>query len=677
MRHIILISMLMVVAIFGCGHRSSPIRMHSDEVPQVDVDQEVWTMLTEELSKQLATKKTASPPISRVIDLTAIGDRSGKATLVWSFPVLKGDYNNDGKVDVGDITPLAMYYGQRSDSGTETIFVNGDDNPVINVADVTSIAMNFGAHLQGFRVYRGKWDGEVVNWESAFRPNPDLGNPSWSINRIEPVELTTEYTYEDSITLLLDDHLSVTGIRYKVVAYGEDEGAESNMAVMPDLAPLSGIVGSVKLNDVVPLSGIVVKLMPTAITTTTDENGQYTFALLNPGDYTVIVEDGDGHWFEPRTISVAVSETAVSQQNFTARLAGLANSPWPKFQANSGNTGQGTMVGPLTDNVRWKCPLGSGAMFYSSPSIGQSGTIYVQKECTLFAITNNGGESWRVEISPSSFVISSPLIGNGERIYIGCQNNRLYSFDAFGDLKWASDTEDLIAGIPGSPAISEADGKIYAGSKDGNLYAFYPQDGGIAWEFPSGGEIYTSPAVGVDGTIYVGNEAGFLYAINPDGSEKWMFPTDSGEGIGTSPVIGEDGSVYFWGYDEVLYAVHPDGSEKWAVPLTGYGLTTPVLAGDAMYVASMDATGSVYKLTLDGEVEWTFFAESYSFNYIGADGIGCLYVTSYSGKIYALNPDKSVKWEFATGGPIESSPAVGNGVLYVLSEDGYVYAFGQ
>ena len=35
----------------------------------------------------------------------------------------------------------------------------------------------------------------------------------------------------------------------------------------------------------------------------------------------------------------------------------------------------------------------------------------------------------------------------------------------------------------------------------------------------------SSPAVGADGTIYVGSSDDNLYAVNPDGTQKWKFTT--------------------------------------------------------------------------------------------------------------------------------------------------------
>lgn len=55
---------------------------------------------------------------------------------------------------------------------------------------------------------------------------------------------------------------------------------------------------------------------------------------------------------------------------------------------------------------------------------------------------------------------------------------------------------------------------------------------------------------------------------------------------------------------------------------------------------------------------------------------GVVYIGSDDDNIYALDAHTGAKlWSYATGGGVDSSPAVVNGVVYVGSSDGNVYAF--
>ena len=45
------------------------------------------------------------------------------------------------------------------------------------------------------------------------------------------------------------------------------------------------------------------------------------------------------------------------------------------------------------------------------------------------------------------------------------------------------------------------------------------------WNFTTGGQVTSSPAIAADGTIYVGSQDHNVYAFNPDGTLKWQFTT--------------------------------------------------------------------------------------------------------------------------------------------------------
>ncbi|MCK4445154.1 MAG: PQQ-like beta-propeller repeat protein, partial [Thermoplasmata archaeon] len=143
-----------------------------------------------------------------------------------------------------------------------------------------------------------------------------------------------------------------------------------------------------------------------------------------------------------------------------------------------------------------------------------------------------------------------------------------------GKLRWSFTTGDCVLS---SPAIG-SDGTVYVGSWDAKLYAINP-DGIEKWSFPTGGDyMHSSPAIGSDGTVYVGSWEDRLHAINPDGIEKWNFTT--GGRVDSSPAIGSDGTVYVGSHDYQLYAINPDGTEKWSFPTGDRIHSSPAIGSD-------------------------------------------------------------------------------------------------
>ena len=90
------------------------------------------------------------------------------------------------------------------------------------------------------------------------------------------------------------------------------------------------------------------------------------------------------------------------------------------------------------------------------------------------------------------------------------------------------------------------------------------------WEFETGDEVTSSPAIGSDGTVYVGSFDNKLYAINgKSGVKLWEFET--GSYVESSPAIGSDGTVYVGSWNTKLYAIKTDskGLAKSPWPMRG------------------------------------------------------------------------------------------------------------
>ena len=62
-----------------------------------------------------------------------------------------------------------------------------------------------------------------------------------------------------------------------------------------------------------------------------------------------------------------------------------------------------------------------------------------------------------------------------------------------------------------SPAV--ADGKVYVGSYDNNVYCLDAATGANIWNYTTGGWVWSSPAV-ADGKVYVGSNDDNVYCLN-------------------------------------------------------------------------------------------------------------------------------------------------------------------
>jgi glucose dehydrogenase len=112
-------------------------------------------------------------------------------------------------------------------------------------------------------------------------------------------------------------------------------------------------------------------------------------------------------------------------------------------------------------------------------------------------------------------VVSSPALGADGTLYVGSQDNNIYAIDSTGRLKWKFSTNDW---VPSSPVLG-ADGTLYVGSHNNNIYAI-DSTGSLKWKFPTNREVWSSPVLGADGTLYVGSSTGYgsvdnnIYAID-------------------------------------------------------------------------------------------------------------------------------------------------------------------
>lgn len=315
------------------------------------------------------------------------------------------------------------------------------------------------------------------------------------------------------------------------------------------------------------------------------------------------------------------------------------------------------------------CVLGLFFIMVLSTSVTAADTMFRATPLHT-GIFDNGGivpvntSAWR--FVTGGVVSSSPAVANGI-VYVGSDDKNLYAFDAVTGLeKWRFATG---SGVSSSPAVVR--GVVYIGSNDKNLYAIDAATGQEKWRFATGNFVSSSPMVS-EGVVYTGSDDDHLHAIDAaTGKEKWAFATESD--ISSSPAIA-GGLVYIGSYDKKLYALNAiTGKQQWLFRTRSYIQSSPAVSNGIVYVGSND--NYLYAVDAQAGSEKWRFATGGAVTSSPAVSNGIVYVGSQDTNLYAIDAVAGKeKWRFNTGSSISSSPSVANGVVYVGSLDGNLYA---
>lgn len=277
---------------------------------------------------------------------------------------------------------------------------------------------------------------------------------------------------------------------------------------------------------------------------------------------------------------------------------------------------------------------------------------------------------------PFDVFLSSPVVAEG-RVYFGSGDGNVYGLDAAsGEMRWKFATGDV---VHASPAY--ADGVLYVGSFDSRLYAVDARTGRELWRFQGGEDplvhnqvgFQSSPAV-VDGVVYTGCRDSNLYAIDArTGKEKWRV-NNAGSWVITSPAVVNGKVVYATSDSSLFHIVDAkDGKPLVKQSTKAYVFSSPTVAGDIVFTGVMNGTLEARDLAT-GELLWDFRTEASRENAawaLTADrrfNMAMLYrSTAGDSQIVATARQLAV-------GSMFSSPLIADGVVYVGSTDGNLYA---
>lgn len=138
-------------------------------------------------------------------------------------------------------------------------------------------------------------------------------------------------------------------------------------------------------------------------------------------------------------------------------------------------------------------------------------------------------------------------------------------------------------------------------------------------------------------------------------------------------------SVVVGSNNQVLYALNPTTGEKnWELGLSSPIIASPILYKGFVYAASSTAD-TIYKInSKTGQLVKRITFSGGGTGVVGtpiADG-KLIYVPSKSGIISAIDTGTyATTWSYTTSGPIESSPTIFGGDIYIANSVGSIYRF--
>ena len=226
------------------------------------------------------------------------------------------------------------------------------------------------------------------------------------------------------------------------------------------------------------------------------------------------------------------------------------------------------------------------------------------------------------------------------------------------------------------------------------VYALNVKNGSLLWKYPAEGgsksQFYAAPEVS-DSLIVVGDYTNTLYALDKEnGFEKWQFTDAEDRYIASS--LFNNGNVYAPNTDSYLYAIDENGNLLWRFKTNGPNWSKPIADENYLYLTSMDHF--LYALNLDyseadlsadkdgvktlvSEPVWSLdLGTAVVSNPVLEDGI--LYVGTVDGVVYAVDLEKkSILWKYTVEDEMASiwgSPVLTSDAVFFGDEDGNLYA---
>jgi outer membrane protein assembly factor BamB len=179
---------------------------------------------------------------------------------------------------------------------------------------------------------------------------------------------------------------------------------------------------------------------------------------------------------------------------------------------------QGRLVVGTGDGSCFGIDLGDGRAIWERRVGGAIKSTAAVTETTAYVTAWDGRlHAFDLETGEPHFVVptggpsmSSPAVYS-ERVCFGSHDTKVRCVDgSTGEVAWEAPTGGIVSS---SPTVVPEAGLVLVGATDGQLYAFYLEDGTLAWQKPLDGPM-TSVPVAVDRSVFVNDDTGTVWRFD-------------------------------------------------------------------------------------------------------------------------------------------------------------------
>jgi outer membrane protein assembly factor BamB len=314
------------------------------------------------------------------------------------------------------------------------------------------------------------------------------------------------------------------------------------------------------------------------------------------------------------------------------------------------NTSKCDIIKPdgTLSSLNRNCPLlvdENGNMYYNNASYDASGNLRWEND--LFR-SDDLQATFRLAVTPMYFLEPrhsysfSFLVGVAESTPLQPYGGMIYVITKDGivagstPLMYVTPSVDFDWPVWALPSADWSSIYIAYHKSDWDVYVVKVPIDSLNTLIRNGDLAMPSPAVDADGTVYIGYYDGNLYAIGPDGKLKWSFHTN--DWIVSAPTIGPDGTIYVGSLDGYIYAISRDGTLKWKYNTGGWITASPeVSSNGTVFVGSWGGSDQLYLLTPTGTLKAKYALMGRPSSLLLDENLSILYVSTWDGVIYAIN----------------------------------------